>query len=169
MTLAGPRGAESGTITVAAWGADHCKVTITLGPEVLRRQYTAVVNGQQASITAPADLLALVALPLGPRLGCALLPQGLAYGKLAAGGLTADPATARPVSLAWIWRGRPAALSYGDYQAAGYAATVTASVGGTERLQIHFDALEPASLAESDFALPPPPADFPKRSIGGGQ
>ncbi len=123
-------------------------------------------------------MAAAAPLPLGPPLGCALLPQGLPYDKLAAGGaasLTADPATGRPLALVWTalapGGGEAATLAYGNYQVSGglsYPATVTESVAGQTRLAIRFTSIETHSFAESDFALPPPPKGFPTRTTGGG-
>lgn len=176
MTLVGPHGAESGTITVAAWGEDRCKITIELGPAILHREYTAVVNGNHANITAPAGLAASVPLPIGPILGCALLPSGLAWDRIAAGNgvaLSLDPATQTPTALRWTDdEGRAASLADAAYQsgATPLAASVTETVGGSERLRIQFNSIANQSFTDSDFALPPP-AKFTKaaRPAGGAQ
>jgi hypothetical protein len=49
--LHGPRGDELGAISIEAADAAHCRVTITLGPEVLHREYTAVLNGKRAQVS----------------------------------------------------------------------------------------------------------------------
>lgn len=175
VTLAGPNGAESGTITVAAWGEDRCKITIELGPAILHREYTAVVNGKRASITAPAGMLASAPLPIGPGIGCALLPEGLAYDRIAGRGasLALDPSSRMPSSLQWTEDdGRPAGLAYSGYQpgAAPLAASVTETVGGSVCLRIQFRSIADHSFTDADFALPPPPQlAKPARPAGGAQ
>ncbi|MGH9481534.1 MAG: hypothetical protein ACRD1L_05530 [Terriglobales bacterium] len=160
--LSGPHGAESGTIAVAAWGADHCKVTITLGPPVLRRSYTAVMNGKRAVVTAPADMAATAPLPVSPQLGCALLPAAIALDKLAgaSASLSLD-AGGRPLALNWTARGQPVSLSYSNYQSSGgqpQAGTVIETVGGKVRLQVQFTSVAPQTFTDGDFVLPPQPS-----------
>jgi len=143
-----------------------------LGAPGRPRRYSAVVNGGRASVTGPAGLVRTVRLPAGTGLGCALLPEGLAYGKLAGVGarLAAD-AAGRPLRLAWSVRGQAATLAWADYRSAAglaYAATVTETVGGETRLAVHFDSVAPHSFNDSDFALPPP-NPVPARAAGGGR
>lgn len=155
-TLQGSRGARSGAITVAAWGAGHCKITIALDPAGLHRRYSVIVNGKRVSISAPAGLAAAVPLPVGPGIGCGLLlPQG-----------------ASPATLAWDHRGTPVTLTYADHQGGGalaYPGTITESIGGKVRLTVHFASIETHSFTESDFALPPPLTPLPARTTGGGK
>ncbi|MGH9481156.1 MAG: hypothetical protein ACRD1L_03605 [Terriglobales bacterium] len=176
VTLVGPRGNESGTITVSAWGEDHCKVTIALGPPILRRSYTAVMNGNRVVITAPAGMAAAAPLPVGPRMGCALLTQGLAYDKLAAGesgaaSLSLD-AAGRPGSLSWTDRGRPASLGYAQYQVTSgllLPASVTETVAGRQSLRVQFDSIAASNFTDADFPLPPAPPRPAPKSAGGAQ
>jgi len=176
VTLAGPHGAESGTITVAAWGEDRCKITIALGPAILHREYTAVVYGERASITGPTGMLASAPLPIGPGIGCALLPEGLAYDRIARGGaatLSLSPSGHMPASLAWTDdEGRAASLSYAGYRpgAEPLAAEVAETVGGSVRLRVQFTSIALQSFTDADFALPPPPKSAKlARPAGGAQ
>ncbi len=139
ITLAGPHGPESGVITVTAWGASYCKVTIRLGPPLSRREYTAVLNGNRSAVSGPASLFVSAPLPVSPRLGCALLPASFATGL---GGA--------PQALSWGFRGQRAALAYGG-------ATVTETVGGKPVLEIQFTAIAPATFTAADFPVPPLP------------
>jgi hypothetical protein len=155
VTLAGPHGAEPGVITVAAWGAGYCKVTIRLGPALSRREYTAVLNsGGRSAITGPASLFATAPLPVSPRLGCALLPASFAAG---AGGA--------PRVVSWTFRGQSAALAYGSDQPSGAqpaAAAVTETIAGKTVLQIRFTSVGPAAFTAADFPVPRLPAGAAK-------
>jgi len=150
-TVYGPHGPESGTIEVAAWGADHCKITIVLGPAMLRRQITAVRNGRQANVNGPSELVAAIPLPLDPRIApgtaCALLPAGA--GK-----------------VQWLEGEKPAELSAAG-GALGGATSLTETVGGELRLEIHFTTSENHDFTAADFI--PPPLPKPAAGKGGGQ
>lgn len=166
-------------ITVAAWGETHCKLTITLGPPILGRVYTAVMNGNRVSISGPEALAASAPLPVNPNLGCALLPEGLALSRLVAGGeatLTLDPVTRQPAGLSWQEDGHSVALTYsGNQVIAGLPLpmTVTEAVGGATKLTVRFASVTAQVFTESDFAVPPAPGQKPKSSdenaVGGGR
>jgi len=57
---------------------------MALGAPGAGLQYVAVANGAQLQVSAPAALVGLPP-PLGPDVGCALLPQGLLLAELASG------------------------------------------------------------------------------------
>lgn len=173
VNLAGPRGSESGTITISAWGADHCKIEIQLGPPILRRTYTAVMNGKRVVASGPVGLIKAVPLPLAPAIGCALLPEGLALAKVAGGSvaLTTDQATGLPATLSWTERGQARALAYSGYQTqAGLplAGTVTESVDGSPRLSVRLTSIAAQAFSEGDFVVPPPKRAA-ARKAGGAQ
>lgn len=165
VTLSGPHGDEAGTITVSASGEQYCKITITLGPQVLRRAYSAVLNGKTSVTTGPADLVAAVPLPATGSIGCGLVPEGLAYERLTGGSRAALAldANGNPVSLGWTVRGQAATVTYSGYGAVSgpvLAAKVTESVGGVLRLRIQFTAAANQAFSASDFALPPRPSQL---------
>ena len=175
ITLVGPHGAETGAITISTAGENYCRVVIELGPAVLHRQYVAVLSGSRGRITGPADLVQSVPLPVSPRLGCALLPQGVAIDRLAAGGATLSTDSAgRPLSLSWSERGKAAALTYAGYSVAGgaaEAATVTEDIAGKPVLGAHFSSFSSKAFSPKDFALPPlpgAPAPGPAQGPSGG-
>ncbi|MGH9415529.1 MAG: hypothetical protein ACRD01_02780 [Terriglobales bacterium] len=150
MSLAGPGGREiSGTITVASAGAAGCKITVQLGAAALQRQYTAVMKGTRVHISGPAALVRAVPLAIGPRVGCALLPQAVLAG-------------AATVPL----RGQTVTLAYAG-------STVTETVAGAVLLMARFSPVAPHDFAASEFALPPrppaPPGGAPAGTTGGGQ
>ncbi|MGH9393217.1 MAG: hypothetical protein ACRD1E_03540 [Terriglobales bacterium] len=171
VTIAGPRGLESGTVTVAAWGPDHCRVAITLGSPLLRRSYTAVMSGKSAVISAPAGILRSVPLPVGPGLGCALLPSAVAAPSGTHGATLTSDASGRPASLRWSAHGRATELSYSDYAASNgvqYAATLVETVQGKAALTVHIETVSLATLSDADFLLPPPQKKIAQHA-GGAQ
>lgn len=118
-----------------------------LGPAARRREYTAVLNGKRARVSAPAALLAAAPLPYLPGAGCLLLPQG---------GL--------PASRSLAARGRTVEFRYADYQVSAgvhYPASVSVSFDGATRLIIRFTAAQSRAFTDADFGLsaqPTPPA-----------
>ncbi|HEY8054943.1 MAG TPA: hypothetical protein VIE13_03425 [Terriglobales bacterium] len=180
-TVSSHRGTEAGAITISAWGASHCRVTLDLSIPGEPRRYEAVLDGARARVTGPQELTRALAAP-GWREGCALLPQGLLLAELGAGKATlaqaADGALlldrvagspgaptltlnsqGLPASLSWQDnRGAKVTLAYADYAAASgaaYPATITETVAGETSLTIHLTSFAARSgFAESDFALP---------------
>lgn len=148
VTLHGPRGDETGAITVAWAGAGNCKVTITLAGENGRngaRTLTAVSDGHGSSVRGPADLVRAVPLPMAAAQGCPLLPRpGLA------------PA------VTWTAGGQQATLEVDGQK-------VTESVAGEMRLDADFTSIAPAAFTAADFAPPPPARPITKKPRGGGQ
>lgn len=141
-TVATARGARSAPITVAAAAGGYCKLSLALGGGAL----TAVAQGGRASVHGPARLARELPLPLDPRLGCPLLPR-----------------PGPPSTLAWRFRGQPAAIAYNGQ-------TVSVSVAGETRLTVVFQTVTPRAFSPAEFAPPPPPANFPRRrQAGGGQ
>jgi len=172
-TVRGPHGDEQGAITLEVVDAAHCRVTITLGPLVLHRAYTAVLNGTRVEVSGEAGLVEAAPLPVSPGLGCALLPTAIAGTKLADAGasLHAD-ATGAASGLSWTTRGHAAEVSFTDYAATGgvsYARTVTETLDGAPVLSIHLEGAAPKVFTGGDFALPPPPALPKLKTSGGGQ
>jgi hypothetical protein len=168
-----PQGDLQGEIVIAAADAAHCRVTITLGPAVLHREYTAVLNGKRAQVSGPAGVVESAPLPVAPGLGCALLPAAIAGSELAAAG-AALYADAQGVArrLSWKPRGRAAEVVFTDYAAAAgtaYARTVTESLDGVTVLTVHLESGAPRAFAENDFVLPPPPALPPLKKSGGAR
>lgn len=142
VTLTGSRGRQlSGTISVSEAGPDHCSVVMDLGSTLVRRRYTAVMDGNRVEISGPAGLLRSAPLPLRRGQGCGLLPVGHA------------------ATLSLSLRGQAISLVY-------TAAAVTESVGGEVRLRAVFSSIAPHTFAARDFALPPTPAAAP---AGGAQ
>ena len=180
-TVSSNRGTETDAITISAWGASHCRVTIDISIPGETRRYEAMLDGTRARVTGPQGLTRALAAP-GWREGCALLPQGLLLAELGAGKATlaqsADGALlldrvagspgaptltlnsqGLPASLSWQDnRGAKVTIAYTDYQPAGgafYPAGVTETVAGETRLSIHLTSFAAHSgFAESDFALP---------------
>jgi hypothetical protein len=169
----GPSGDEQGDIVIAAADAAHCRVTIKLGPAVLHRAYTAVLNGKRAEVSGPAWVAESAPLPVTPDLGCALLPAAIAGTKLADSGaaLHAD-AQGMATGLSWKPRGRDAEVAFADYTAAAgaaYARTVTESLDGVTVLTVHLESAAPHAFTDDDFALPPPPRLPQLKTAGGAQ
>jgi len=185
-------------VTVDAWGASRCKISIDLLPAG-RGHFEAVANGKAVHWEGP-QLVAALPLPLGDDLGCALLPQGLLWADSSSAGmlpsatgglllykvrpgqskplrpltLQLDATTGLPLSAAWKWRGQAVTLAYSAYRAAGgpsFASMVT-ETAGAQRLAIHFASLAArADFSDSDFVVPPPPHPVALRrpGAGGGQ
>jgi hypothetical protein len=173
VTLHTAQGDESGAISIEAADAAHCRVTITLGPAVLHRAYTAVLNGARVAMSGPAGVVVAAPLPVSPGLGCALLPAAIAGAKLAdIGASLHNDAAGLATGLSWKPGGRAAEVAFRDYSATdgiSYARTVTETVDGTPVLNVHLDAVAPKALTDSDFALPPPPPLPKLKSAGGAQ
>jgi hypothetical protein len=119
----------------------------------------------------------MVPLPLGPRLGCALLPEGLAYTQLAAsaqagGASLSTDGSGRPATLSWTERDQPATLSYSGYQVSGgllLPGSVTEAVGGATRFEVQFSAITAETFTAADFPLPPLPPGAVQPAPGGAQ
>lgn len=190
--------AAAARVTVEAWGASRCKITIDLLPAG-RGHFEAVANGRAVHWEGP-QLVAALPMPMGEDLGCALLPQGLLWAESSnagllpsAGGglllfrarpgqtkplrpltLDLDAETGFPRTASWNWRGHPVFLTFAEYKTAGgltFAASVTESAGAG-RLAIHFDSATARSgFTDAEFAVPAPPHPVPLRrpGIGGGQ
>jgi hypothetical protein len=181
-TVTSSRGTETGTVSISAWGASHCRVTIDVSIPGEARRYEAVLDGTRARVIGPQELTRALAAPAW-REGCALLPQGLLLAELgtgkatlaqsADGGLQLDRVAGSagaptltlnpqglPASLNWQEdkRGAKVTLAYADYAATGgatYPATITETVAGGTRLAIHLTSFSAhPGFAESDFALP---------------
>jgi len=136
---------EAATISVVADVIGRCKVTIIVGPTILRRQLTATFNGNRSSISGPPDLIAVMPLPTRADgvAGCPLLPFGT-----------------RPAPANWTRGGKAASIQYTDFQAAGanaYPASVTETVDGQPRLEIKYTSAQGQAFTDADFALPPLP------------
>ncbi|HVA64406.1 MAG TPA: hypothetical protein VNF74_11825 [Terriglobales bacterium] len=87
-TMALGSGSAAGAIIVKAWGASHCRITFAVGAAGTGGAYTAVANGTRWRVSASGDLGSLPP-PLGPDVGCALLPQGLLLAELSSGAAAA--------------------------------------------------------------------------------
>ncbi|MGH9415091.1 MAG: hypothetical protein ACRD01_00530 [Terriglobales bacterium] len=180
-TLTTARGARRGAITVAAWGADRCRVTVDIAGG---GRFELIANGSGLHWRGPAAWAALA--PTGGRFaGCALVPQGLLWADLAAGTasasagaaatlvirggaqtaraltLTLDASSGLPTAAAWTWRGHAVTLSYRGYTVAGgvsYPASVTMT-DGSRTLVVAFTSFAVhAGFTDADFPAAPPRA-----------
>ncbi|MGH3634654.1 MAG: hypothetical protein ACRDTS_11280, partial [Mycobacterium sp.] len=151
VTITGPRGAATGTITVALASGDRCSLTVDVSSPARPRRYTAVFDGTTAEVQGPALLLQAAPPPIGPLVGCALL---MPHADGSDATVTRAAGTAHASNLRWKQRGHMIALSYGySSPAAALPDQLTETVDGNTRLHVHFTSIAAKVFPISEFTV----------------